>query len=442
MGLSLVSDNGRDLVEKYLSYINETESPAIYHRWCFLTGLGALIGRNAFVQHGHNRIFPTLYCMLIGKTGTRKSTAIKQAKNLFSNVGYAYFSAEKTSKEKFLLDLEGIVVEGEPELGSSQKRKGSKINAITEANLWGEDTLREPKEVFICADEFNEFAGPGNLDFYTTLGNLWDWDNTGAPYSSRLKNSRSVSIFQPTVSLLGGNTPANFARCFAPDAGEIGFVSRFIFVHGPPTDKKFAFPAPPNEALGNSIIEELKEIRDRSITNPEGQLIYVSEHALEFLTVIYNEFIPLVDTRFEGYNSRRFTQLLKLCILGATLSKAPEITTSVVLWANTILSAAEVYMPKARGEFGKGKNSDINDKILNLLDVAKKPLSFQDIFKLVHNDLDKQSNLNEIMQGLTNSHKVQVVSGLGFLPRKAPIRDTDYTDWSLLTSDERKDLMV
>jgi hypothetical protein len=44
----------------------------------------------------------------------------------------------------------------------------------------------------------------GNLDFLSTLGALWDWDDEGATYKQRFKNSKSISIFQPTISLLGG----------------------------------------------------------------------------------------------------------------------------------------------------------------------------------------------------------------------------------------------
>lgn len=434
---TLLIDNGRELVERYIFYINETESPIVYHRWCFLTSLGALIGRNMYVMHGHKRIYPNLYTMLIGPPGSRKSTAIKQSRSMIEDgVGYPYFSAEKTSKEKFLLDLEGIVIDGEPELRGGGNRK--KIDAVTEANLWGDEALQEPKEVFICADEFNEFAGTGNLDFYTTLGNLWDWDKPKTPYNSRLKNSRSVSIFQPTVSLLGGNTPANFARAFNAEAGELGFISRFIFIYGPSSGKRHAFPAAPNELLGDSIIRRLTDIRESAATGE----IRISDNARKLLTVIYNEWIFIVDTRFEGYNSRRFTQLLKLCILSAVIHEAPIITTSIVVYANTILSAAEVFMSKARGEFGKGRHSDINDRIMNILDGAKKPMTFIDIFKLVHNDLDRQANLQEIMQSLTNSQKVQIVAQQGFLPKKTPVRDADYTDWTILTPDERKDLAL
>lgn len=378
--------------------------------------------------------------MLIGPPGNRKSTAIKRARNIIAETGYAYFSAEKTSKEKFLLDLEGIIVDGEPELGAkcSSKSKG-KIDPITEANLWGDsETLKEPREVFIVSDEFNEFAGSGNLDFYTTLGNLWDWDLPTGTYNSRLKNSRSISIYQPTVSILGGNTPANFARAFPAEAGELGFVSRFIFVHGPPTGKKYAFPAPPVAELGVRIVTELQKIRDAIHTG----CVNITDHAYHLLSTVYEEWKSLQDNRFGGYNSRRFTQLLKLCIITAVVMGADEITTAVVIQANTMLAAAEAYMPKALGEFGKGRNSDIHDRIITMLEEATKPMSFQSIFARIANDLDKQSSLNEIMQTLTNSGKVQIVSGQGFLPRKAPLRDSDYVDWSLLTEEERKDLQL
>src|ERR1017187_2400162 len=91
----------------YLSYVGKTESPDIYHRWCMLTGVGSLLGRRCYMKHGHFTVNPNLYVMLLGRSGVRKSTAIKIWKRLQAKTGYDTFSADKTTKEKWLLDLAG-----------------------------------------------------------------------------------------------------------------------------------------------------------------------------------------------------------------------------------------------------------------------------------------------------------------------------------------------
>ena len=45
--------------------------------------------------------------MLVGASGTRKSTAIKLFKKLIQQAGYDTIAADKTTKEKFILDLSG-----------------------------------------------------------------------------------------------------------------------------------------------------------------------------------------------------------------------------------------------------------------------------------------------------------------------------------------------
>jgi len=50
--------------------------------------------------------FPISTFMLIGEAGARKSTSIKLVKKLLGASGYTDFSANKTTKEKFLVDLQ------------------------------------------------------------------------------------------------------------------------------------------------------------------------------------------------------------------------------------------------------------------------------------------------------------------------------------------------
>jgi hypothetical protein len=96
-----------DFISAYLDYIGETEAPTLYHRWCALAALGTYLGRQYSLKFGHSNLHTNLYVMLIGVPATRKSTAIKIAKKLMVSAGYSHLSSDRTSKEKFLLDLAG-----------------------------------------------------------------------------------------------------------------------------------------------------------------------------------------------------------------------------------------------------------------------------------------------------------------------------------------------
>ena len=104
-----VATYSNPLMDKYFSYVVDTEAPLIFHRWTLLSALGAMLGRQYYFPFGHFKIHPNMYLMLIGNPGSRKTTAIGLARKLLARTGYDTFAAQRTSKEKFLLDLEGVV---------------------------------------------------------------------------------------------------------------------------------------------------------------------------------------------------------------------------------------------------------------------------------------------------------------------------------------------
>jgi energy-coupling factor transporter ATP-binding protein EcfA2 len=412
-----------DLIDVYIEYTDGIEIPKVYHRWCAITAISALLGRKYYFDHGHFRIFPNMYVMLIGDAGARKSTAIKLIRKIISKTGYNSFASDKTTQEKFLLDLEG-----------EDDVEGTAARNITDINLWGNlsEKYNDPREVFIVADEFNEFAGSGNLDFYSMLGNLWDWDDSINPFTRRLKNSKSVSIYQPTISILGGNTQEGFSRAFPPDIIGQGFLSRLLIIYGQRTGRKITFPETPEE-------EETAEIVGyfRNILNSNRGPAILTKGGMDILNEIYQTWEEIDDARFVSYSNRRFTQLIKLSLIIVAAEDSGIITDNVVIKANTILSAAEICMPKALGQFGKGKNSDVSNKIIELLSRAERPMTTKDIWQHVSNDLDKFNNLQELIQGLTFAQKIQQIMGQGFLVKQKQKEVPKYVDFSILTDEEK-----
>ena len=89
-----------DFFDQYLDYTKDTEACSIYHRWCSIISISALLARNVYLKFGHFTVYPNIYGMLIGEPGARKTTAIKIAKELLRQTGYHTFAPNKTSKEK------------------------------------------------------------------------------------------------------------------------------------------------------------------------------------------------------------------------------------------------------------------------------------------------------------------------------------------------------
>ena len=410
----------------YFEYVRETEPPLIYHRWAMVTCIGAFLGRRFWFPFGPWKIFPNHFCMLMGNPGTRKNTAINLATEIIDLAGYTSFSANKTRLEKFLLDLEGGT---ESDATEWAKKKGTNIVFQNLFDSNEEDvTGLDPREVFICAPEFNNFMPRGDLDFLSIIGDLWDWNNDKRSWKHRLKNSKQVHIFQPTISLLAGNTHAGFQEMFPPQSIGQGFLSRLILVYSEPSGKKISFPTKPSQSTKETLVRNFTLIKERMVG--EASITPAARNALD---IIYRTWHEIEDQRFKHYSTRRFTHLLKLVLVCAASRISTKIDMPDVLLASSLLSFTEAQMPKALGEFGKSRNAEAANKIMQKLYETKKPLTIVELWKVVNNDLEKMKDLGEMLANLQQADKVQVIAGKGFLPKQKPLdRKMLYVDYNLL----------
>jgi hypothetical protein len=414
-----MSSQGENFITQYLSYVGNTEAPTFYHRWSMLSAVGAYLGRQYSFPFGHSEIYSNMYVMLIGDPGTRKSTAIKLAKKILTQAGYTTISADRSSKEKFIMDLAG-----------DDTDSGDTVDTLLDKNLWGDTSGDADAEMYIACDEFNDFIGLGNLEFISLLGTMWDF--TG-DYKLRTKNSKSITVHNPTVSILGGNTPVSFANAFPPDTLGQGFFSRLLLIYGESTGKKIPFPEIPSVAATGHITSELQRIKLTS----RGQA-KLSPKAKSLLAKIYDTYKPIDDSRFISYSNRRFIHLLKLCLVISACDFSNTIEEKHVVEANTLLTHTEHLMPKALGQFGKARNSDVTHKIMTVLADADAPMQVKDIWKHVHNDIEKLNDLVEMLRNLLAADKIFNVQG-GYLAKARKIMEvnSDMIDYSYLTEEER-----
>src|SRR5690606_2605586 len=392
-----------DIFRHYLQMTSGTEVPAIYRRWAIIAAIGAWIGRDAYFKFGGTELYPNLYVLLMGSSGAKKSSAIKRAKKILMQAGYESFAAEKTTKEKFLLDLAGM--EG-----------GDFLDSPFDSTL---------AESFITADEFNDFFGNNIFDFLATLGVLWDFSGV---YKSRIKNGAQVEIHDPVISIIAGNTQTTFANTFPPEALGQGFFSRIIAVFSEPSKKRITFPPSPSEEDVQEVIAWLQKIK---ISCPGA--LEITDDSVALVDRIYKTWSPVEDERFAHYSSRRLVHLLKMITIHTAARCSPVIETQDVIYANTILSHAEHYMPKAFGEFGRGKNAGVAHRVIEILEASESPLSFADIWELVHHDLSNLEELANVIKNLTTAGKIKVTAeGMSASKRRLVKRNDGTVDYSYL----------
>ena len=285
--------------------------------------------------------------------------------------------------------------------------------------------------MYIACDEFNDFIGNNNTEFISLLGSFWDYSGM---YKNRIKNGKSVNINDPTVSILGGNTPTNFVRAFPPEILGQGFFSRLLLIEGVATGKRITFPEIPSVDATATIVASLQQIK-----------IQVHGHAIlglkakMLLDKIYRTYGGIDDVRFESYSQRRLSHLIKICLIVSATHLSKEVTEAHIVEANTILTHAEYFMPSALGEFGRSKNSDVTHKIMQVLGNAMMPMGITDLWQHIHKDMEKIHDLGDIMRNLVAAKRV-MTTPTGFLVVRKSVEEinSDLLDWSYLTNEERE----
>lgn len=390
-----------DFLEHYLAYTLDTEATGTFHRWSAIVGVGAWLEKNVFIQHGRSQLFPNHYVMLLGESGTKKSSAIKSFVEVMRLAGYKTIAANKTSKEKFLMDL-------------AAQHAPTEESDVLDEQLWG-DGIATPDGVTPCliaADEANDFFGIGNLEFLSILGTLWDFNGV---YENKIKTGKSDAIPNPAISILSGNTPTNFSKAFPSDIIGQGFFSRLLHVHGEPTRDKITWPTPPTLEATAHIVQLLQQMK----VVMKGELI-PTQGARKLVDAIYRAPEDIADERFRSYHARRLTHLLKLSQVVAACKMEMSITEDTVIQANTYLTYIQQLMPKALGAYGKAQDSDVVQKVLSIIYTARTGIHLKDIFRQVDNDLSSAADLAKILHKLQFADKIQSLPKLGFLPlRKA-----------------------
>lgn len=400
-----------NLIRDYIEFYADSEIPDFYSRWSLLSALGANSGLRVHFKFGGHRIKPNLYVMLMGSSGARKSTAIANARKLLQAAGHSKIAANKTSKERFLLDLSGT------------SEDGMEIQDISEGH-----------EVIICADEANDFFGINNIEFLSILGSLWD----ASSFESRIKGGPSAVIHEPSVSILSGNTATNFAKAFPPDIIGQGFFSRLIIAFSTQSPNRVAFP---------NVSEDLSPFVDyfqRIQIHCNGEMRFTPE-AKTAATQIYNDWKGFDDPRFESYGNRRHVHLIKLCMCVALSKIKLEMDMETLIEANTILSYTEHLMPRALGEYGRSRNSALAHQVMTAIEAVFRnkfaPVTIPEIWKAVAQDVDSRTQLSEIIRNLQDSGKINNVPE-GILPKKTIVNrdllEGEFIDMSILTKRERE----
>ncbi len=357
-------------VQDYLEYAKETESPEIFHMWSGLSAISACLGQHVYTDFGLGPIHPNMYVVLVGPPGVRKSTAINWAKKRLKAAVNLEFAPTDTAGQRQGL-MSAFLKENPKE---DSKVDESIVKAFSDINLFNqeetfldmigevEDTrirVEDKETLYGMFNEFDSMIGQKQREMLTFLINLWDMER----YVYRLAKTSTV-LEQPMFSFLAATTPSSISESLPPGSGSSGFLSRLIFVFSEATKKKIADPQPPEQELCDLIEEHFSSIA----RNCRG-CIKRTDKAKALLEEIYLESKSSIeDPRFIYYVQRRYTHLIKLCLLLAVARKSSVITPLDVEEGLILLEATEKEMHKALGQFGTTPIGLAQQEVLDMLD--------------------------------------------------------------------------
>lgn len=400
----------------YLKYVENTESPRIFHMWAALSCVSAAMGRRCWFPTGLGEIWPNMYVTLTGPPALRKGAAIKAATNLLKESTNVKFAPNDTGGQR-----QGIIralLET-----NADKESQDLIRAITletekatttMASLAHDDVImnnlnsiqidnRDPHSMFAIAGELNSLIGENNTAMMTFLQEMWD----GSAYKYLLKTTSQV-LENALLSILAGTTPAQISIAMPPEAVGQGFTSRIIFVYAEKPYKRVARPT----------LDEgcAKVISDRfgKIFNEMSGAFHETDEAADVIDELYYRGVSIHDTRFLHYCDRRGDHLRKLSMALAASRGTMNIAKVDVVVADQLLALTEEGMPEALGEYGMNKTSAARQRLWDAIKNSDSPIPVEMLRNMMARDMSG-IEFRTILSDFHNTKKASVVTlpGLG-----------------------------
>ncbi|MEK7752024.1 MAG: CHC2 zinc finger domain-containing protein [Acidobacteriota bacterium] len=344
---------------------DSTEAPREYRLAVFLTVVGALIGRRAWVTYSRP-VYPNFYTLLVGETATpRKTTVTSFGLDLMMDV--AERSGVKAKPLYGLASVEGL------------------------AAAMKDGDSPEPYRVVTVEDELKsllrkaEQKGVSNL-----IPRLTELYNCGRRFEVNTKADR-VSIENPFLVVVAGSTAEWFRECIGQSEISGGFLNRWCVFTGTP-DRLIPFPKAPGVQEWGALVSDLARV----LRQAEGEFKFTPE-AEEIFTEFYGSF------RRRGYGglkaeatARTDLHAVKFGLLYAILGEhqrieGEDIARGIALAKYTMEAAGSLV-----GEAGMSRTGAQEKKLLTLLQRGR--VSTREAMRQLHLCADELTRITRALE--------------------------------------------
>jgi len=278
---------------RYMQFTSNLEICARFRFFAACCAMGAVVNNKVWLQRGDEGLLPKLmpnpWVILLAPPGRgHKTTAINMACNLIQQASSdTRVLADKLTSEYLVKAL-------------SAPRTQKDIIRIGPRDATG----------LVKASELSVFFGRQqyNVGLINLITDLYDFREEwkGGTIGRGNEVLRNVCI-----SILGGSTPVWLQQMLPDDAFTGGFMSRFILVEMPPTYfKKIAHPKRPKGIQWSDLVEEMREIEQRS----RGEMRW-GPGSMDAYEQVYSDSAPTGEAQRDAYREREPEQVIKTAML-------------------------------------------------------------------------------------------------------------------------------
>jgi len=375
-----ILDKTTNLLQLYMHMLGEGDDiPQDYYMWTCLAMIAACVSdRVYFFRRRERPIYPNLYTMLIGESGSGKNFAVDTMQAFVSEIPIVNYRRIRTTAE-YLLDLLG-----KPTLDPHS----------------GQRLLSNPR-IFLSMPEITSYFRKGDHG-ETLIQMLTEMYGGTGTFSDGTRMHGETTVKGGCINWLAGSTKSWLFKAMTPDTVLSGFFARIVTVY--PEEEKNRVPGVKTERVWDDIkyppdyyqiVDHIKA-RVIALTLMQGEM-FMSENAHAFVRQWNENRDEPADEFLRPWWKRQREMLAKVAMILAIadgrdrLIRQPHVATAI-----KIIATVEGNLPDL---IDSSQHSPSTEKTLKVKKCIKRhgTISKTRLARMVSRDVNKQERMAAIV---------------------------------------------
>ncbi|MBK3519966.1 DUF3987 domain-containing protein [Carboxylicivirga marina] len=271
-----------------------------------LTALAGIIGNSYHLRKHIEWVEnPSMWVVLVGKSGQNKSAPLKTA-----------FKAVKNLQKQYDQEYESVIANYNPDSGEKKPSKKKLYSTDPTFEALINIHKQNPNGMILMPDEFKSFIlnliGYSGTSKQSQFLSIWD----GAPISLDRKEAESSSLSMPCVSIVGSIQDDVIASFKAKDIKD-GFFERILFAIPLKMEKKYVKRTNPNDYTVEQFHSKMKDLLDAVTQKNNTEELVLSDMADElFINEVNKHVTPSnKDSMISGILSKLDRYILRFALV-------------------------------------------------------------------------------------------------------------------------------